>query len=61
MQAIRSAGGKSRLAVDAVAEAGHRQRSKYEANWVIQIRDRATGNIVVNHTIRITLSASGGT
>ena len=49
------------LAVDAVAEAGHRQRSKYEANWVIQIRDRATENIVVNHTIRITLSASGGT
>ena len=54
-------GQKHFICVDALADGPYRQRGSYDGNWVFQMRDKSTGKIVVNHTIRIALSASGGT
>ena len=57
--ALRAAGGKSALIVDAVASAGHRERGSCDSTYVVQFRDRASGNIVATIRIRIALSAIG--
>jgi hypothetical protein len=54
-------GQKHYICVDASASGPYYKRGSYDGNWVFQMRDKSTGNIVVNHTIRIALSASGGT
>ena len=54
-------GQKHYICADASASGPYYKRGSYDGNWVFQMRDKSTGNIVVNHTIRIALSASGGT
>ena len=59
--ALRAAGGKSALIVDASVSAGHRERGSCDSTYVVQFRDRASGNIVATIRMRVAVSASGGT
>ena len=59
--ALRAAGGKSALIVDATARAGNRQKGSCDSTYVVQFRDRASGNIVATIRIRVALSAIGTT
>lgn len=47
--------------VDAVASARHRERQSTDTTWLFQLRDKATGSVVLNHQIRVAASAAGGT
>ena len=57
--ALRAAGGRSALIVEAAARAGNRQKGSCDSTYVVQFRDRASGNIVATIRIRIALSAIG--
>ena len=57
--ALRAAGGRSALIVDARASATHRVRRSSDSTYVVQFRDRASGNIVATIRIRVAVSAIG--
>ena len=59
--ALRAAGGRSALIVDARASADHKKRGSCDSTYVVQFRDRASGNIVATIRMRVAVSASGGT
>ena len=57
--ALRAAGGKSALIVDAAANVPWGERASCDSTYVVQFRDRASGNIVATIRIRVAVSAIG--